>query len=51
MTPTHRLLVVDDDPQMQFFLKEALERQQYDVTREGHAPKRRSTRSRTRRST
>jgi two-component system response regulator AtoC len=27
-----RVLVVDDDPQMQFFLKEALERQQYDVT-------------------
>jgi two-component system, NtrC family, response regulator AtoC len=30
---THfKILVVDDDPQMQFFLKEALERQQYVVT-------------------
>jgi two-component system, NtrC family, response regulator AtoC len=27
-----QILVVDDDPQMQFFLKEALERQQYTVT-------------------
>jgi two-component system response regulator AtoC len=27
-----QILVVDDDPQMQFFLKEALERQQYVVT-------------------
>jgi two-component system response regulator AtoC len=27
-----QILVVDDDPQMQFFLKEALERQQYGVT-------------------
>ena len=27
-----QILVVDDDPQMQFFLKEALERQQYAVT-------------------
>jgi len=30
--PTYQILVVDDDPQMQFFLKEALERQQYRVT-------------------
>ncbi|HXH25787.1 MAG TPA: sigma-54 dependent transcriptional regulator [Vicinamibacterales bacterium] len=28
---TYRILVVDDDPQMQFFLKEALERQRYAV--------------------
>jgi two-component system response regulator AtoC len=28
----YHILVVDDDPQMQFFLKEALERQQYHVT-------------------
>jgi two-component system response regulator AtoC len=28
---THHVLIVDDDPQMQFFLKEALERQQYAV--------------------
>jgi two-component system response regulator AtoC len=28
----YQVLVVDDDPQMQFFLKEALERQQYVVT-------------------
>jgi two-component system response regulator AtoC len=29
---TDRVLIVDDDPQMQFFLKEALERQHYGVT-------------------
>jgi two-component system response regulator AtoC len=29
---TYRILVVDDDPQMQFFLKEALEREKYAVT-------------------
>ena len=28
---THHVLIVDDDPQMQFFLREALERQQYAV--------------------
>jgi two-component system response regulator AtoC len=28
----YQILVVDDDPQMQFFLKEALERQRYAVT-------------------
>jgi two-component system response regulator AtoC len=33
----YRLLVVDDDPQMQFFLKEALERQHYDVSVKGSA--------------
>ena len=37
MTSTYRLLVVDDDPQMQFFLKEALERQQYIVRVQGSA--------------
>jgi two-component system, NtrC family, response regulator AtoC len=37
MTSTHRLLVVDDDPQMQFFLKEALEQQQYFVRVKGSA--------------
>ncbi|MBI2187941.1 MAG: sigma-54-dependent Fis family transcriptional regulator [Acidobacteria bacterium] len=31
------ILAVDDDPQMQFFLKEALERQQYAVTVAGSA--------------
>ena len=30
-TPDYQVLVVDDDPQMQFFLKEALERQSYGV--------------------
>jgi two-component system response regulator AtoC len=29
---TYQVLIVDDDPQMQFFLKEALERQQYGVS-------------------
>ena len=29
---TNQVLIVDDDPQMQFFLKEALERQQYGVS-------------------
>ena len=29
---TYQVLVVDDDPQMQFFLKEALERQEYAVS-------------------
>src|SRR5688500_192034 len=29
---TYQILVVDDDPQMQFFLKEALEREKYAVT-------------------
>jgi two-component system response regulator AtoC len=33
----YQLLVVDDDPQMQFFLKEALERQEYDVRVTGSA--------------
>jgi two-component system response regulator AtoC len=33
----YQLLVVDDDLQMQFFLKEALERQQYGVTVKGSA--------------
>ena len=37
MTPNYQLLVVDDDPQMQFFLKEALERQQYLVRVKGSA--------------
>jgi two-component system response regulator AtoC len=37
MSPTYQLLVVDDDPQMQFFLKEALERQQYLVRVKGSA--------------
>ena len=37
MTSTYQLLVVDDDPQMQFFLKEALERQQYLVRVQGSA--------------
>jgi two-component system response regulator AtoC len=34
---TYQVLVVDDDPQMQFFLKEALERQQYLVQVKGSA--------------
>jgi two-component system response regulator AtoC len=29
---THQILIVDDDPQMRFFLREALERQHYCVT-------------------
>jgi two-component system, NtrC family, response regulator AtoC len=33
----YQLLVVDDDPQMQFFLKEALERQEYAVSVMGSA--------------
>ena len=37
MTSNYHLLVVDDDPQMQFFLKEALERQQYLVRVQGSA--------------
>jgi two-component system response regulator AtoC len=37
MSPRYQLLVVDDDPQMQFFLKEALERQQYLVRVQGSA--------------
>ena len=37
MTSIYQLLVVDDDPQMQFFLKEALERQQYVVRVKGSA--------------
>jgi two-component system response regulator AtoC len=34
---SYQLLVVDDDPQMQFFLKEALERQEYAVRVMGSA--------------
>jgi two-component system response regulator AtoC len=35
--PASRVLVVDDDEQMQFFLREALERQGYGVTIQPHA--------------
>src|SRR4029453_17403021 len=37
MDPMFEILAVDDDPQMQFFLKEALERQEYAVTVKGTA--------------
>jgi len=36
-TSPYHVLVVEDDPQMQFFLKETLERQEYAVSVEGSA--------------